>query len=59
MADLLPMVQHLERTLRHTGFPDYAQAFNGLQLENSGRVGRIGAAVDACEPVIAEAVRRG
>src|SRR5688572_1147353 len=58
MADLLPIVRHLEHTLRHAGFPDYPQAFNGLQLENSGKVERIGAAVDACESVIAEAVRR-
>ncbi len=56
---LTAIVAHLDRMLRHPGFPDYAPAFNGLQLENSGRVKRIGAAVDACEPVIAEAVRRG
>jgi dinuclear metal center YbgI/SA1388 family protein len=59
MADLTTIVSHLETLLRHRGFPDYPQAFNGLQLENSGKVGRIAAAVDACEPVIAEAVCRG
>ena len=58
MADLTSFVAHLEELLRHAGFPDYPQAFNGLQLENSGTIRRIGAAVDACEPVIAEAVRR-
>src|SRR5262245_10757117 len=44
--------------LKHSGFPDYASAFNGLQLESHGAVARIGAAVDACESVIVEAVRR-
>ena len=57
MADLATIVSHLETLLRHRGFPDYSQAFNGLQLENSGKVGRIAAAVDACEPVITEAAR--
>jgi dinuclear metal center YbgI/SA1388 family protein len=59
MADLATIVSHLETLLRHHGFPDYAQAFNGLQLENSGKVGRVATAVDACESVIVEAVRSG
>jgi dinuclear metal center YbgI/SA1388 family protein len=49
----------MDKYLRHAGFPDYSGAWNGLQLENSGRLSRIGAAVDACEPVMEEAVRRG
>ncbi|MEQ1860990.1 MAG: Nif3-like dinuclear metal center hexameric protein [Chthoniobacteraceae bacterium] len=59
MSALSSIVADLEEYLRHPGFPDYANAVNGLQLENSGRVAKIGAAVDACEPVIAEAVQRG
>lgn len=59
MASLHQIVTHLEDYLRHPGFPDYGDAVNGLQLDNSGHVGRIGAAVDACEAVIATAVSRG
>lgn len=58
MASLSSITTHLETHLRHAEIPDYSAAVNGLQLENSGRVGRIAAAVDACEAVIAEAVRR-
>jgi dinuclear metal center YbgI/SA1388 family protein len=59
MPALSAIVTHLEDYLRHPGFPDYAGAVNGLQLDNSGHVGKIGAAVDACEAVIAEAAERG
>lgn len=59
MSTLRTIVAHLEEFLRHPGFPDYSAAWNGLQLDNSGRVVKLAAAVDACEPVIAEAVERG
>jgi dinuclear metal center YbgI/SA1388 family protein len=59
MSSLSSLVAYLDDYLRHPGFPDYGAAVNGLQLDNSGRVAKIGAAVDACEPVIAEAARRG
>jgi len=59
MAALSEIVQHLEEFLRHQGFPDYPAAANGLQLENSGSVQKLGAAVDASEKVIAEAAERG
>jgi len=40
--------------------PDYPQALNGLQLANGGReVTKIVAAVDACLPVVREAVDAG
>lgn len=38
---------------------DYPNALNGLQVENSGSLTRIGAAVDACEAVIADAAAAG
>lgn len=53
---------HLDETVRHlddllhvreTG--DYPQALNGLQVENSGGISLIGAAVDATEAVIVQA----
>jgi dinuclear metal center YbgI/SA1388 family protein len=59
MSALHSLVSYMDQYLRHDGFPDYSGAWNGLQLENSGRVVKIAAAVDACEPVMAEAVRRG
>jgi dinuclear metal center YbgI/SA1388 family protein len=59
MSDLPSIIAHLEDYLRHPGFPDYSGAVNGLQLDNSGRVTKIAAAVDACEAVIAMAVERG
>lgn len=48
MPTLATVISHLDRYLRHTEITDYAGAWNGLQVENSGRVRRIGAAVDAC-----------
>jgi len=57
-ANLQAIAKHASEYLRHEGFPDYSTSFNGLQLEGAPTVTRIGAAVDACEPVIAEAVRR-
>ena len=59
MPALLPLITWLDRTLRTAEIGDYSAALNGLQLENSGTITRIAAAVDACESVIAEAVARG
>jgi dinuclear metal center YbgI/SA1388 family protein len=59
MPALLPIVTWLDRTLRTREVTDYPGAWNGLQIENSGAVTKIGAAVDACEPVLAEAASRG
>ncbi len=59
MPQLKNIVAWLERTLRTAEIGDYANAWNGLQVENSGAVTRIGAAVDACEAVIAHAASRG
>ena len=59
MQKLAAIATHLDRFLRHAQIPDYPNACNGLQLENSGGVARIAAAVDACEAVIAGAARRG
>lgn len=58
-ASLRAIVDHCDSYLNTKGVTDYPGANNGLQLENSGIVTRIGAAVDACEPVFAEAAARG
>jgi dinuclear metal center YbgI/SA1388 family protein len=59
MAALSSIVAWLDRTLRTREVADYDGARNGLQIQNSGAVKKIGAAVDACEPVLDEAAARG
>jgi len=44
---LADLVAHCNQRLGIPAFPDFPGAHNGLQLENNGRVTRIGAAVDA------------
>ena len=51
-AALADITGYLDGLLDIPAFPDYPNAFNGLQLENSGRVSKIGAAVDAGLKVI-------
>lgn len=56
---LRDIIEYSDQYLNTKGVTDYPGAHNGLQVENTGKVTRIGAAVDACEPVIAEAAARG
>lgn len=49
----------LDAYLRVAEVPDSANALNGLQVENGGRVTRIAAAVDASEAAITAAARSG
>jgi dinuclear metal center YbgI/SA1388 family protein len=53
------LVRYLDSYLRIHEIPDYPGALNGLQVENTGEVTRIAAAVDASEATILETVRRG
>ena len=46
-ASLSAIVKHCDATMRTREIGDYDGAVNGLQMENSGRVTRIAAAVDA------------
>jgi dinuclear metal center YbgI/SA1388 family protein len=57
-APLAAVVDFLETTLNHAAVQDWPTALNGLQVENSGRVTRVGAAVDACEAVLKQAAER-
>jgi len=59
MSKLSSLVAHLDRYLRHAEVADYPGAWNGLQIENSGAVKRVGAAVDACAWTIERAVDQG
>ncbi|MDD5349667.1 MAG: Nif3-like dinuclear metal center hexameric protein [Chthoniobacteraceae bacterium] len=58
-ASLSEVVRHLETTLHHRDAADWSNAMNGLQVENRGRIHRIGAAVDACEATLRMAAERG
>src|SRR5215475_12256269 len=58
MASLSEIVRYMDRFLRIRGVSDWDNALNGLQIENSGRVTRIGAAVDVSTRVLTEAVEQ-
>ena len=58
MASLDEIVSYTDRFLRIRDVGDWDNALNGLQVENSGRVTRIGAAVDVSTRVLTEAQKR-
>jgi dinuclear metal center YbgI/SA1388 family protein len=58
VASLTEIVKHLDRYLRIRDIGDWENALNGLQIENSGRVTRIGAAVDASTRTLQEAASK-
>jgi dinuclear metal center YbgI/SA1388 family protein len=58
MASLSEIVSYTDRFLRIRDVGDWENALNGLQIENSGRVTRIGAAVDVSTRVLTEAGRK-
>jgi dinuclear metal center YbgI/SA1388 family protein len=58
MAKLSEIVAYLDRYLGTHGFPDSPNAVNGLQVENSSRVTKIAAAVDASTQTLKEAAAR-
>ncbi len=53
------LVRYLDGLLDVGAVPDSSRAFNGLQVENSGSVTRVGAAVDICKATIDLAARAG
>src|SRR3954451_20477819 len=59
MPELVEIVRYLDSYLNTAAVTDYPGAYNGLQVESPGKVTRIGAAVDACDPVFEEAAKRG
>ena len=58
MASLSDIVSYTNRFLRIRDVGDWDNALNGLQIENSGRVTRIGAAVDVSTCVLTEAAKQ-
>jgi dinuclear metal center YbgI/SA1388 family protein len=59
MPDLNDLVAYCDRRTRRAAFTDYPGACNGLQVANSGRVTKIGAAVDAGAVPFRQAVAAG
>jgi dinuclear metal center YbgI/SA1388 family protein len=53
------LVDYLDTLLETNAVPDYSNALNGLQLENSGNVTKVAAAVDFSSRVVMQAVREG
>src|SRR2546426_7671630 len=58
MATLSEIVSCTDEFLRISEVGDWDNALNGLQIENSGRVTRIGAAVDVSTRVLTEAAKK-
>lgn len=59
MPDLAEIVRYTDELLRLPEIDDYPNALNGLQIENSGEVKKLGAAVDASGAVFQLAVEHG
>ena len=59
VASLSDIVSYTDRFLRIRDVGDWDNALNGLQIENSGHVTRIGAAVDVSTRVLTAAQKRG
>lgn len=55
---LRDVTDYLDALLNHKNVADWGNALNGLQVENSGRISRIGAAVDGCEATLRMARER-
>jgi dinuclear metal center YbgI/SA1388 family protein len=58
MASLAEIVRYSDDYLRIAEIEDYPNALNGLQIENSGKVTKIGAAVDASSATLQSAVEQ-
>ncbi len=58
MASLSEIVSYTDEFLRTQEIGDWDNALNGLQIENSGRVTRLGAAVDVSTRILTEAAKK-
>ena len=58
MASLTEIVRYTDKYLRVSEIEDWPNALNGLQIENSGQVTKIGAAVDVSTRVLSEAAKK-
>jgi len=58
MVSLIEIVRYTDKYLRVREIEDWPNALNGLQIENSDRVTKIGAAVDVSTRVLMEGAKR-
>ncbi|HEY6071745.1 MAG TPA: Nif3-like dinuclear metal center hexameric protein, partial [Chthoniobacterales bacterium] len=58
MAPVSEIVEYTNDYLRVDEIEDWPNALNGLQIENSGKVTKIGAAVDISTRVLAAAAKK-
>ena len=58
MTSLAEIVRYTDKYLRVREIEEWPNALNGLQIENSGRVTKIGAAVDVSTRVLSEAAKK-
>src|ERR1700726_5223910 len=58
MPSLSEIVDYTNDYLRVEEIEDWPNVLNGLQIENSGRVTKIGAAVDVSTRVLSEAAKK-
>src|ERR1700692_960609 len=58
MASLSDIVKYTDKYLRVRKIDDWPNALNGLQIENSGNVTKIGAAVDVSPRVLTQAAKQ-
>ena len=58
MVSLNELVQYVDDYLRVREIGDWENALNGLQIENSGSVSKIGAAVDVSTRVLSAAAKK-
>jgi dinuclear metal center YbgI/SA1388 family protein len=58
MPSLSEIIEYTDEYLRIREIEDWPNALNGLQIENSGRVTKIGAAVDVSTRVLNEAAKK-
>src|SRR5437588_9409595 len=59
MASLSEIVSYTDGFLHVRDVGDWDNALNGLQIENSGRVTKMGAAVDVSTRVLTAAAKKG
>ena len=58
MTSLAEIVRYTDKYLHVREIAEWSNALNGLQIENSGRVTKIGAAVDVSTRVLSEATTK-
>jgi dinuclear metal center YbgI/SA1388 family protein len=58
MQSLIQIVEYANKYLRIGEIGDWDNALNGLQVENSGRIKKIGAAVDVSTRVLRKAIKQ-